>query len=62
MRGIPFAKRYLSPIGAAKGTPPRGKAKAPPPAVITEKAAKESWEAEGGNVLEAPKKRSGAKG
>lgn len=59
MRGIPFAKRYLSPIGAAKGTPPRAKAKSPPPAPITEKAAKENWEAEGGNVAEPAKKRAG---
>ena len=58
MRGIPFAKRYLSPIGAAKGTPSRAKAKSPP-AVITERAAKENWEAEGGNVAEPAKKRAG---
>lgn len=39
MPGIPFAKRYLSPVGAAKGTPPRTKA-ARARNAATEKAAK----------------------
>ena len=54
MPGIPFAKRYLSPVGAAKGTPPRtkaGKARS----AVTEKAAKDTVEAEGGKVAEPAK-------
>ena len=54
MPGIPFAKRYLSPVGAAKGTPPRTKAVRARSAA-NEKAAKETREAEGGNVAEPAK-------
>ncbi|MEO7744474.1 MAG: hypothetical protein ABIR98_16170 [Usitatibacter sp.] len=39
MPGIPFAKRYKSPVGAAKGTPPRTKAALASRDMVTEKAA-----------------------
>ena len=54
MPGIPFAKRYLSPVGAAKGTPPRTKA-ARARNAVTEKAAKDTAQAEGGNVADPAK-------